>query len=167
MKNSILFILVLFAVSCNSIKKSVNDIPATTTSQSSQPITQQFTGLGPVNIAASNFLYKGELKEVNGKLNLLDCFTGRLIPINNKSGIYSDLFSKFQTSYSQPVYVVIRGFINQNKKSQTTLTATYLNNSYEGQCNDSDLITGNWISDSMSTSPEGISLTINDYFSFT
>ena len=123
-------------------------------------------GLGPVNVAASNFFFKGELKEQNGKLSLYDCFTSQIIPINNKSAIYTDLFSKFQSLYSAPVFVDMRGFLTTNKKSQTTLTATYLNNIYEAECNPSQNITGRWISDSMGTSPEGISLTVNSDYTF-
>lgn len=126
----------------------------------------QSGGIGPVNIAASNFFFKGELRQSAGSLSLFDCFTATTIPIDSKNGIYSELFSKYQSMYVSPVFVELRGFISKNPSSANQLVASYLINMHESSCQPNQIITGNWISNSMGTSPDGILVEINPDYTF-
>ncbi len=168
MKYFLILSTFLLMLSCSTGKKTVDNTSANPYPTPPENLTPQYRGggIGPVNITASNFFFKGELRQTDGKLTLFDCFTATTIPIDNKSGIYSELFSKFQSMYAAPVFVAMRGFISQMQGSKNQLVASYLINMHEATCNSDEIITGNWISNSMGTSPDGIIVMINNDFTF-
>ena len=153
MKLHYLIICILAFTACASVKESkkqsVNTIPATQKQQ------QPFTGVGPVNIAASNFYFKGELKKNGGDLSLYNCYTGQEIPLAKDQGIYNEL-----NNLTNP-NIAIRGFIKK-VNNQNILTATYYLGEQQTGCLTSENMVGKW----KCTGIDKLTLVINPDYTF-
>ena len=170
----------LFIMSCSSSKpkssayaraKQAQTTPQTVNKQQPVNLTPvqrpDLDGIGPVNIAASNFYFDGTLILNNGNLSLNNCQTGTVIPFAKNKGIYNDLFSIYQSNYNKNTFVRIRGFIPaQTQGSDLMIFPTHLVGHVESECNSSADITGIWVSDSLGNRADGISIQFNKDFTF-
>lgn len=115
------------------------------------PIPSINQGLGPVNMAASNFYYSGDFRIVENQPLFYDCLAGVDIPIATEKGAYQqlkNLYDKTTGTTQSVVRATFRGYLIDNPgnpSSPKQLVVAYVNDlTKNSSCNRQIQLSGKW-----------------------
>lgn len=108
----LLFCCTLALSSCNQKKSENKEVQPNIAEEKIPHFTSESEGIGPVDLAESNFFYAGELVINNNESSLKVCATGVKLPIVNSKGVFDALHQRYTEVFpaSRSVFVMIRGY---------------------------------------------------------
>ncbi|MEG0993239.1 MAG: hypothetical protein RR212_06475 [Bacteroidales bacterium] len=132
-----------------------------------------FQGIGPVNIAESNFYFAGDFQILDGMPLFYDCMAGANIPIATGKGVYKQLADQYKTKITNAGEILrakIHGyFIDQPTTDYPKqLVVTYVNDLAKGTvCTRQKELPGTWNADLVGATKGTVALTLTNTFDFT
>lgn len=130
-------------------------------------------GIGPVNIAASNFYFSGNMQIQNNTPIFYDCAVGANLPIATDKGAYqqvSQAYMKAAATPGAPVHMTFRGYLmdNPGNNSPQSVVITYLSGTSTdtGVCQDGKTLSGSWSASLIGRYQGKADLQLNKDFSF-
>lgn len=130
-------------------------------------------GIGPVNIAESNFYFAGDFQVADGMPLFYDCMAGANIPIATDKGVYQELLTRYNNMASTSGEVLrarIHGyFVNEPTVDYPKkLVVTYVNSLTKGTiCDRQKQLPGVWTADLIGTEKGTVVLKLTNTFDFT
>ncbi|MEG1617254.1 MAG: hypothetical protein RR202_12465 [Bacteroidales bacterium] len=130
-------------------------------------------GIGPVNIAASNFYFEGNLQIIDNMPTFYDCAAGVNLPIATDQGIYSEVSKQYGSAVTEPGGVMrgkFRGYLVDNPGAPypKKLVITYIVGWQKdaAMCDQQKVLTGKWNAQLAAAYNGNIVLTLTNDFSF-
>ncbi|MGL4292135.1 MAG: hypothetical protein ACRCSQ_00915 [Bacteroidales bacterium] len=130
-------------------------------------------GLGPVNIAESNFFFAGDFQIIDNQALFYDCMAGANIPLVTDKGVYNQLAEKYRAMAGTSGEVVrarIHGYFVDRPTSDypRQLVVTYVNELSQGSiCDRTKQLPGTWVAQLIGMEKGTVTLKLDNKFDFT
>ena len=134
--------------------------------------TNMNQGVGPVNLAESNFYFAGDFQIMESIPLFYDCMAGANIPIATDKGIYDQLATQYKnkiTSAGEILKAQLHGyFINEATVDYPKkLVITYINDLSKGTiCPRQKELPGTWTANLIGAQKGTVTLTLTNTFDF-
>ena len=115
------------------------------TSTTAMPSVKQ--GIGPVNMALSNFYYSGEVSMKDFNPYFFSCASGQTLPIAREAAFQSliNRYANLNPTETQPMFATLRGYTRMGENGPE-LVVTYITSlSIDERCEMSANVTGTYV----------------------